>query len=61
MTADYPEPDNYATHKFVTYRNHVPGYPSDIYVYCERCGCEDRGDPAEFPELSYPACDRVDG
>lgn len=37
-----------------------PADPGDRVVFCDDCGCENQGDPAEFPQLEYPACDRVD-
>lgn len=30
-------------------------------VSCSKCGCENEGDPAEFPNLRYPHCDSDTG
>jgi len=50
---------NYRSHRFVT--RLAGGDPAEAGSYervrvCEACGCEDAGDPAEFPELFYPDC-----
>jgi hypothetical protein len=49
----------YASHQFVTTRAEAPGSPHEFIRYCRRCGCLDRGDPAEFPGLEYPNCQDV--
>jgi hypothetical protein len=51
---------NYASHHFATARlGGDPGAPPEFVRYCSECGCLDRGDPAEFPELEYPACETM--
>jgi hypothetical protein len=29
---------------------------AEMICACEECGCENMGDPAEFPDLDYPIC-----
>lgn len=55
--------DTYSTHRWVGGR--MGGSPAneasyEQVCYCADCGCENLGDPAEFPELQYPPCDRED-
>ena len=56
-------PDAYKTHRWVGAR--MGGSPAnessyEWIIFCADCGCEDLGDPAEFPQLQYPVCDRED-
>lgn len=46
---------NYLSHRWETHRVSTPN-GEDIECYCADCGCENRGDPNEFPELEYPHC-----
>jgi hypothetical protein len=52
---------NYESHKFQTRMTvGTADAPSERYRVCDECGCEDQGDPAEFPALDYPPCERED-
>ncbi len=47
--------DAFHSHKWLT----ITSSTSDGIertTFCADCGCEYMGDPAEFPELIYPAC-----
>ena len=49
--------DNYATHHWIGARQDTDyGTGFEYISFCANCGCEDLGDPAEFPELAYPNC-----
>ena len=50
--------ERYASHRWKSERqmtDYGTGY--EYFSVCDECGCENRGDPAEFPELDYPACE----
>jgi len=46
---------NYRSHKWKSVLQSTPSVYEWV-CYCEDCGCENMGDPAEFPELEYPNC-----
>ena len=54
--------DNYRTHKWTFHPSNSAfgNDPTDPVTVCSECGCEDRGDPAEFPELEYPNCEEAE-
>jgi hypothetical protein len=45
--------NRYKSHSFVGKRDYLT---NEMMAYCQDCGCEDMGDPAELPELKYPRC-----
>lgn len=52
----------YATHHWTG--RQAGGSPFDAgscewVCHCKDCGCENIGDPDEFPWLKYPACEAV--
>ncbi len=48
---------HFKSHKWNTHMQRVDyGSGAEPVVYCEVCGCEDQGDPSEFPKLVYPFC-----
>jgi len=47
----------YDSHRWTGKRQCIPGEPDEWFRYCDACGCEDLGDPREFPDLNYPRCD----
>lgn len=52
---------NYDSHKWdSTYQSYGASEPGEWVTWCPDCGCEDYGDPDEFPELEYPPCERED-
>lgn len=54
--SETPTDYNYASHRWTSRRQYIPGEPDEWVTYCADCGVEDLGDPAEFPELAYPHC-----
>ena len=52
--------DPYYSHRWKTMFQPIEGIasPVEAVCYCMDCGCENMGDPAEFPELKYPQCER---
>lgn len=51
---------NYAQHRWVGQRAGSAPDMAESYEYvsyCGVCGCENHGDPAEFPWLDYPPCE----
>lgn len=49
--------DSYSSHRWKRERqmtDYGAGY--EYIVVCDDCGCENRGDPFEFPELEYLYC-----
>jgi hypothetical protein len=46
---------NYASHRWKSELQSTPSVYEWV-CYCDDCGCENLGDPAEFPNLEYPNC-----
>lgn len=47
---------NYKSHKWKSQLQSTPSVYEWV-CFCDVCGCENLGDPNEFPDLEYPECD----